>query len=91
MNRENCIEWLTGQDRITVSLTQKKYINKVKTLAKSHENEVDFEENTDGSIVAHLPLSALKLSIKTTRNLTVEEKEQRVDALRKWRESQNEV
>jgi len=63
MNRENCIEWITGQDRITVSVTQKKYVNKVKRLAKMHENDVDFIENTDGSIVAHLPLKALKLSI----------------------------
>lgn len=61
--KENVIEWFTGDDRITVTLTQKRYINKVKTLAKRFENEVDFLENPDGSIIAHLPLKALKLSI----------------------------
>lgn len=66
MNRENAIEWITGQDRITVSLTQKKYISKVKKLAARYENEVDYVENEDGSIVAHLPLKALKLSIIAT-------------------------
>ena len=59
--RENVIEWLTGEDRVTCTFTQKRHINRVKKLARTHENEVDFEENSDGSIVAHLPLKAVKL------------------------------
>ena len=27
--KENCIEWLNGQDTISVTLSQGKYINKV--------------------------------------------------------------
>lgn len=88
MNRENCIEWLTGQDRITVSLTQKRYITRVKKLAKQHEKDVDFIENEDGSIVAHLPLTALKLSIVLGRERTEEEKAAGAEALRRWREGQ---
>lgn len=62
--KENAIEWLTGDDTISVSLTQKKYINKVKKLAVKHPNLVSIlKENSDGSIFAHLPLKALKLSI----------------------------
>ena len=62
--KENAIEWLTGDDTISVSLTQKKYINKVKKLAIKHPNLVSIlAENIDGSIFAHLPLKALKLSI----------------------------
>lgn len=62
--KENAIEWLTGDDIISVSLTQKKYINKVKKLAIKHPNLVSIlKENDDGSIFAHLPLKALKLSV----------------------------
>lgn len=64
--KENCIEWITGDDRITLSLTQKRFINKVKKLKERFENEVDFKENEDGSIIAHLPLKALKLTIIST-------------------------
>ena len=30
MSRENNIEWLNGQDRVTVSFSQGKFINKIK-------------------------------------------------------------
>lgn len=62
-NKENCIEWLTGQDTIGVSLTQQKYITKVRKLKKKHPEKVEITENSDGSIFAKLPLKALKLSI----------------------------
>ena len=62
--RENCIEWINGQNTITVTLSQKKYINKVKRMAEKHPDLVSIlAENDDGSIFAHLPLKALKLSI----------------------------
>ena len=62
--KENCIEWLNGQDTISVTLSQGRYINKVKKLAKKHPDLVQIlAENKDGSIFAHLPLKALKLNI----------------------------
>ena len=64
--KDNCIEWLTGQQRVTVTFSQPKYINKVKRLAKTHPDQVEIKHiNKDGSIVAHLPLKAVKLSIIT--------------------------
>ncbi len=87
MNNENVIEWLTGQDRITVSLTQRKYITRVKNLASSYPNEVDFLENTDGSIIAHLPLKALKLSIISTSNRDYSKAAER---LKRYRDEHNE-
>ena len=63
-NIENAIEWLTGQDAITVSLTQKRFINRVRKLAKKFPKSVEIvAENEDGSICAHLPLKALHLTI----------------------------
>lgn len=62
--RENCIEWLTGQTTCTITLSQSKYINKVKRLAEKNPKEVKIlHTNKDGSIVAKLPLSAIKINI----------------------------
>ena len=80
--RENSIEWLNGQDTVTVSFSQKKYINKVKKLAEKHpESVVILAENDDGSIFAHLPLKAVKLSIITRKDeeLSDEEREELED------------
>ena len=35
-NKENCIEWLTGQDTIVLSLTQERFINKIGRLRKKY-------------------------------------------------------
>lgn len=63
-NKENVIEWITGDDRMTVSFTQKKYINRIKNMAKTHASCVEImAENPDGSITAHIPIRALHLTI----------------------------
>lgn len=67
MNKENCIEWLTGDDTITVTLTQRRLISRVKKMATMHENVSIEAENADGSIVAHLPIKALHLTIYPPR------------------------
>lgn len=62
--KENCIEWLNGEDTISVTLSQVKYINKVKKLQKKYPEMVTIlAENDDGSIFARMPLKALKLNI----------------------------
>ena len=64
LNKENMIEWLTGQRHIGVTLTDPTMIRKVKALAKKYPDEVIIKAiNKDGSIFAHLPKSALKLNI----------------------------
>lgn len=66
IERENVIEWVTGDDTITVTLSQRKYITRVRKLAAKLPSLVSIlAENPDGSILAHLPLKALKLSIIT--------------------------
>ena len=61
---ENVLEWITGQRHITVTFSETKYVNKIKDLAKKFPKEVKIlHENEDGSIVAHIPKSALKVSI----------------------------
>lgn len=84
--KENGIEWLTGQDTISVTLSQKKYVNKVKALAKKYPDSVQIlYENKDGSIFAHLPLKALKLNIIPPKELSEDEKEKMIQRLAKVR------
>jgi hypothetical protein len=71
--RENCIEWLNGQDRVTVTLSQGRLINKVKKLAEKHEEVEIVRENEDGTLLAHLPLKYIKIS--APRQVTDEQKE----------------
>ena len=35
LNNENCIEWLSGQHNIICSISQQKYITKIKKLAEN--------------------------------------------------------
>ena len=35
-NNENCIEWLSGQHTIVCSISQQKYISKIKKLAEKY-------------------------------------------------------
>ena len=60
--RENNIEWLTGQDRVTVSFSQQKFVNKIRKLAQKHPEVEIVAENADGSITAHVPLKFVKIS-----------------------------
>lgn len=60
--KENNIEWLTGQRTATVTLSQPKHINKVKSLAEKYEDVKIVYTNKDGSIVAKLPLKFIKIS-----------------------------
>lgn len=84
-NKENAIEWLTGQDTITLSLTQQRYITKVRKLKQKHPKLVKIKTNEDGSIFAKLPLSALKLNIiiKEGVEMSDEQKEQLKQRLKK--------
>lgn len=61
---ENVIEWETGNRKVSVTLSQKKYITRVKQMAKKYPDEVKIlAQNKDGSIFARLPLKALKLNL----------------------------
>lgn len=84
---ENVIEWITGDDTICCTLTQRKYITKVKNLINNHKIDGDFRENADGSIFCHLPLSCLKLSPKSTRTISDEQREAARERLAKVRAS----
>lgn len=61
--RENHIEWYSGADTMTLSLTQAKYINRVRRMLEKYpEMGSILAENQDGSILAHISLRALHLT-----------------------------
>ena len=82
LNNENCIEWLSGQHNIVCSISQQKYITKIKKLAEKYPKKVKIKFNKDGTICAKLPIKALKLSI-IERELS---DEQRKEMSRKFKE-----
>ena len=89
---ENVIEWINGDTQVTVTLSQKKYISKVRKLAEKFPDEVQISyENKDGSIVAHLPLRAIKINLTPKRELTEEQLEVLRERMRVAREAGQEV
>lgn len=67
--KENVIEWYTGDKMISVTLSQKRYINRVKKLVEKHADMgCELVENRDGSVWARIPLSALHLTIYGSNN-----------------------
>ena len=60
---ENVIEFLTNQKQATLTLSQGRFITKIEKLAKKHPEECIIEaRNKDGSIVAVVPVSWIKIS-----------------------------
>ena len=68
--KENHIEWYSGADTMTLSLTQAKYINRVRRMLEKHPSMgAILAENQDGSILAHISLRALHLTVFTRKNV----------------------
>jgi hypothetical protein len=87
--RENVIEWIDGDNTISVTLYQKRYVNKVRRLANTDNRVQILAENSDGSIFAHLPLEMLKLTQKRRTELTDERREELAERMRNMPRSKN--
>lgn len=62
-NKENGVDFITGQRTCTVSFTEQKWINKMKKLYEQHKEDFDyFVENKDGSVTARIPKKWFKIS-----------------------------
>ncbi len=88
---ENVLEWITGDRKIAVTVSEPKIKAKIKALAAKYPDQVSYlVENPDGSIFTHIPYKALKISIShRVFNLTDEQKSQRAEIMRKAREKKN--
>ncbi len=79
--QENVIEWITGQNRATLSLSQRRTITRVKKLAEQYPDEVQIvAENRDGSVCVHMPVSYIRFNRPV--ELSEEEKVRRAQVFR---------
>lgn len=61
---ENAIEFLKGAKEATVTFTQGRYITKIRKLAEQYPDDVKIYSDKDGTLVAHIPVSYIKISPK---------------------------
>lgn len=80
---ENVFEFLTGSQRVSFTLTQRRYISKIKKLAEKHPDECDYVENKDGSVFGHVPVKWLKVS--PPRKMSDEQKEKARERMLEFR------
>ena len=83
--QENCIEWIKGSDRATVTFPRGRFATNVAKLAKQYPDEVQIcDKNKDGSIVAHMPVNYI-----TIRHPRIYSEEQKVKMGERLRQSKN--
>ena len=92
MENENVIEWITNDKTVTVTLSQRKYITKIRRLAEKFPDEVEImHTNKDGSILAKLSIRAIKINLTEKREITEEQREVLRERMKKMHESGQEV
>lgn len=91
LEQENVIEFLKDAKTATVTFSQGRYISKIKKLAEKHPDEVEIIAVNKNSIMAHIPVKAIKINIIEGRELTEEEKEIARERLRSYRESRQDA
>lgn len=96
--QENVIEFIRGSKIATVTFTQGRYITKVLKLADRFPNLVQICNTNKGkngeikSIVAHLPVRAIKINLSEPRTLTDEQRQANIERLARARgERQDEL
>lgn len=87
VEEENVIEFLRGSETATVTFSQGRYITKIEKLAKKHPDKVQIVARNKNSIVAHIPVKAIKINIIEGRERTEEEIERSRKVFAEYRES----
>ena len=91
-NRENCIEFISSEKTATITFTQQKYINRIKTLHNERPEDFKFFiENKDGSVCAKIPIHWIKISPtkRNSRIYTEEEKRKIAERLENARRNKS--
>lgn len=87
LEEENVISFLKGSKTATVTFSQGRYITRIEKLAKKHPDKVQIVARNKNSIVAHIPVKAIKINIIEGRERTEEEIERSRKVLAEYRES----
>jgi hypothetical protein len=62
-SNENAIEFLSGEQYVTVTFSNRKHISRIKKLYSERKDEFKyFIENKDGTVCAKLPLKWVKIN-----------------------------
>lgn len=81
--KETNIEFVEGEIRATISTHRKRYINRLQKYAEEYPGEVEIvHTNKDGSILAHFPVSWIKISPPRKVNMSEEERRKTGERLR---------
>ena len=80
---ENVIEWLNGQDIAVLTLSERRYISRVKKLNASNSGVTDYHTNPDGTIYARVPLDWIRITPPKKMNLSEEERQKRAERMKK--------
>lgn len=84
--RETIYEHAAGSDTFTVTAAERKSIGMLRKLAEKHPGEVEIvAENADGSLVAHLPYSWMRIVPKRNVVMSEEQKEAAAERMRSMR------
>lgn len=87
---ETVYEHTNGIDTFTVTAAERWSIRMIKKLAEQYKDEVVIvHENADGSLVAHIPLSWMRISPKKKRTMTDEQRLACAERMAKMREARN--
>lgn len=86
---ENAIEWITGRSTVTVTFSQKKYISRILTLAKSNPDIkiIASPEDNGGVLVAHIPLKCITIRSPKGKELSEEQRTAMAERLEKARKA----
>ena len=83
-SRENVIGWYKDSEIATVTFSQGRYISMVKKLAEKYPDDVKILENTDGTILAYVPVKAIHIGIRNIK-MSDEQKKAVSERLKKAR------
>ena len=83
---ENCIEWLRGQKTATVTVCQVRLMNRIKKYAEEYPDKVEVLHDAGSYLVAHVPVSSLRINIQPEREMSEEEKDVLRERLKRVRE-----
>lgn len=87
MSSEYAIEWVRGDKNAVVTFPIGRFNNRVRKLAEEHPEEVKVKRiNSDGSVVAVIPVKYIKISAPP--QLSEEDIEKRREQMRELREKQ---
>ena len=86
---ETVFEHVDGRQTFTISTDERSWRNRLAKLAIQRPEDVEcVAVNRDGSVMYHVPASWIRVRPPRQSALTDEQKAERAENLRRWRESQ---